>query len=393
MADTVAPSGKTPYTSASGFWGLTWAHFLNDGLANYLPGVLPVLVLVRHVPTVFAGGLMTALLLGQGLQPLSGWWADRLGGNRLILTGIVLSTLSAGLVGWARPLWLIIILLLLTGIGNTLFHPQALSVARGLARRREGIQMSTFLVGGELGRGLGPIAAGWIVSTFGLTQLWWLVTPLVVTWVPLVRTIPPSAQRRPQRPHVGIHWRDHAVPALGLVLFASLRAGAIYTVVTLAPLRWHAQGGSIVAGAGLVTTLITVGVIGNLAGGTFSDRFGRHAVLWVSTLASIALLIGYVMARGLWVWPILGLLGIALFSTSSTTLLIGQDIFSENPGLGSGIALGLANGVGALLVFPLTYVAGAVSFSVALWILIALTAASISALWVLPRTRSGILAA
>jgi len=39
-------------------------------------------------------------------------------------------------------------------------------------------------------------------------------------------------------------------------------------------------------------------------------------------------------------------------------MLIGQDIFSENPALGSGIALGLANGLGALLVIPIAAIAG-----------------------------------
>ncbi len=69
------------------------------------------------------------------------------------------------------------------------------------------------------------------------------------------------------------------------------------------------------------------------------------------------------LAHGFAFWPILGLLGIALFSTSPVTSLIGQDIFKENPGLGSGVALGLGNGVGALLLLPVGYAASRVGLT------------------------------
>ena len=45
-----------------------------------------------------------------------------------------------------------------------------------------------------------------------------------------------------------------------------------------------------------------------------------------------------------------------MFSTFSPTLLIGQDLFPENRALGSGIALGLSNALGAAGLLPLGWV-------------------------------------
>jgi FSR family fosmidomycin resistance protein-like MFS transporter len=364
------PAANLTPGSRWGFWGLTWAHFLNDGMANYLPGILPFLAEQRHVPVAWAGSFMTALLFGQGLQPLSGWWADRLGGRRFILLGVAMSTLAGALVGWAQNLWLIWGLLLLTGIGNTLFHPQAMTAARSLAGRREGTRMSAFLVGGEVGRGVGPLVATLVVVGWGLQNLWVMALPLALTFLPLWR-VTPSVRVRPRQHR--IEWRRHLGPAASLVGFASLRAGATYTVVTLAPLLWHARGGTLVSGAGLVTVLIGIGIVGNLGGGVASDRFGRQAVLTGSTLLTAIMLALFARANQLWIWPTLAVLGMALFSSGPVTLLIGQDIFDENPALGSGIALGLANGVGALMVFPLTYLAARAGYSAAIWVLVAMT--------------------
>src|SRR5579872_6883100 len=70
--------------------GMSWAHLLNDGAANYLPGILPALLVNLQQPVSMAGAFMAALILVQSLQPLSGLLADRIGGKSLILAGFSL---------------------------------------------------------------------------------------------------------------------------------------------------------------------------------------------------------------------------------------------------------------------------------------------------------------
>ena len=69
--------------------GLSWLHFLNDGAANFLPGVLPALLVSLGQPIGMAASIMPVLLLGQALQPAMGWLADRLGGRSLIIFGVL----------------------------------------------------------------------------------------------------------------------------------------------------------------------------------------------------------------------------------------------------------------------------------------------------------------
>jgi len=361
---------------------LSWAHFLNDGITNYLPGILPFILSERHVPTALAGSFMTALLLGQALQPLSGWIADRIGGRLLVLGGVGLSTASAALVGFAHPIWLVLTFLLITGIGNTAFHPQALSIARRQAGKRQGLVMSVFLVGGEIGRSLGPLAAGLIVHHWGLPWLWLLAIPLLITYPWILKVIPAQPRQSQHRPPIA--FQRHIKPAMALLGYAFVRSGTIYEIITLAPIMWHQHGGSLVTGAGLVSVLIGVGIIGNVLGGSLNDRMGKRVVLIGTSILALITLVAFATLHGFWIWPILGIMGIALFGSSSTTTLIGQDIFSENPALGSGVAIGLANGLGALMVIPLTYIAARSNDATTVWILVILTIVTIPAIWGMP---------
>lgn len=230
--------------------------------------------------------------------------------------------------------------------------------------------MSVFLVGGELGRGLGPLAAGLLVSAFGMKGLVWFAIPYLITapW-----TIPMTPRLEPRnRRTAKIQWGKHVGPTLGLVGFTTLRATATYGIITLAPIAWRARGGSIAASASLVSVMIGIGVIGNLMGGTISDRWGRRQVLWLTTILAGVFLLGFSVAEGFWQWPLLALLGMALFGSGPVTTLLAQDIFKENPALGSGIAVGFGNGIGALLMTPLIAMAGPWGTTHVVWILSAM---------------------
>lgn len=358
-------------SAGGGFWALVWVHLVNDGLANYLPGILPFLGVALHLPLAPIAGLMSILLFGQMLQPISGIWADRRGGRMFALWGPVLTASAVVGVAMVRNYWMLAALFLITGIGNTVFHPQALTMTRFLTQKRQGLTMSGFLIGGEVGRALGPLAAGWIVAQGGLKYIWVMALPLALTWPWMARTLPSLAPKPRHAPRV--HWRQHLRPGLSLTVFSGLRAAVTYGVSTFLPLLWRHQGGSLVAAASLVTTFVGVGVVGNLGAGAAMDRWGKRVVLWGSSILSLGLVLLLPVVKGLLLWPLVGMLGVAVFASLPVTMLLGQDIFSENPAMGSGVALGLANGLGALLLPIWGLMAQRVGIHSAMWALALLT--------------------
>lgn len=353
---------------------LSWAHLLNDGASNYLPGVLPAVLATLGEPTRMAGVLVTALTIGQALQPVTGRIADRVGGRSLVMLGLFLTTAGGGLLGVAGTTWVMIALLVLIGVGNSFFHPQALAAVRSMLVGKQGLLTSVFLVGGELGRGLWPTAASLVVDHAGLVNLWILAIPGLVTLPLLLRAAPVLPRQRSSGK--AIQWRSHARPMLVLIGYQGLRAVSIYSLVTFIPILWNARGGSLVSGASIISTMTVVGVVGNLWGGHLTDSVGRRPVLIASAVATALLIVPIAYVDGVWVWVVAAALGIALFLTASTTVLLGQDIFPENRSMGSGIALGFANGLGAFLVFVIGFWVGGASVVTVFWVLSALGLAS-----------------
>ncbi|CAG4914996.1 unnamed protein product [Acidocella sp. C78] len=353
---------------------LSWLHFLNDGSANYLPGVLPAVLVAMGEPVSLAGTVMAALLIGQALQVGTGLLADRFGGRRFIAAGVLGTALAAALIGRSGSLALLLPALVLIGISNAMFHPQALAGARQLSGPRVGLGMSLFLVGGEVGRGLWPLIASFVVVTFGLKALSLLAIPAVASILLLWNVLPVQPSR-----HVAaqpIAWRRHLGPMSALVAFQSLRALAIFGTTTFLPVLWHLRGHSLTAGAALITVMLVVGIIGNVGGGHLADRIGRRPILAGSSLAGAALLAAFLLTGGAAQWIALGLLGIALFATLPVGILVGQDIFPENRSLGSGIALGLSNGLAAVGLLGLGLISSVVPPLHILWLLVAILLAA-----------------
>ena len=53
-------------------------------------------------------------------------------------------------------------------------------------------------------------------------------------------------------------------------------------------------------------------------------------------------------SHGIWIWVSIAGLAIALFATLPITVVMGQDLLPRHPSLGSGLALGFSNALGAL---------------------------------------------
>ncbi|HET7412164.1 MAG TPA: MFS transporter, partial [Pararhizobium sp.] len=256
---------------------LGWAHFLNDGAANYLPGILPAILVSLDLSVSLAGTLMAALLVGQALQPLTGLLSDRIGGRGFTITGLAFTSIAGAMVAFTPNVATLAAALIVLGVANGVFHPQTLAAVRRASGPRAGTGLSIFLIGGEIGRGIWPLAASLLVTAGGIGSIWILGLPGILTLALLWRRAPGV----PPRPAgaARVRWGLHLRPLGLLVLFASLRGVLLYAISTFVPILWHDRGGSLVGGAGLITTLMMVGIIGNLMGGRLADSGHRRPII------------------------------------------------------------------------------------------------------------------
>ncbi|PSR34683.1 MAG: MFS transporter [Sulfobacillus benefaciens] len=337
------PSWKTAY--------YTFAHFLNDSYPNLYPSLLPVLMVAMHFSIALAGLLSSiAALTTQMLQPLMGLWADRVGTRYFVVGGLFVgSIISASALAFAPSYGIFVLALLIGGLGNAAFHPHASALVGELSGSRKGLGMSFFMIGGNIGRALAPIAATTTFLYLGRHGLWVLALPGMTMAIVMWFVMRPSPKPKVIR---GSIWtpafRRGLKHAGNLLVVVVLRNLASTATLTMVPILWHTLHRPLGESAALLSTLFLVGSVGNMTGGAISDKFGPKPVLIASAALSSLFLWWFLHANGPAIWLSIGLLGFALYSTGSVVMVYGQALFPENKGMASGLTLGVGNTLGAL---------------------------------------------
>jgi FSR family fosmidomycin resistance protein-like MFS transporter len=361
--------------------GLAWLHFVNDGGANFLPGVLPVVLVAIGKPASLAATLMFVLVAGQALQPVTGLLGRRLGGRKLMWIGVIGVPIGAGLVGLAPNLTWLVVVLALMGAANACFHPQALAAARAFAGRRGHFGLALMMLGGEIGRGVWPLIASAAVALGSLRSLW-VPAAIALATVPVVYWLLPPRQTQ------ATEWRIRLKGRLGatgsLLAYTGVRGLVITGATVYLPILWKARGGGLIGGAALITLMLIAGLGGTLYGANLADRIGRRPVLAVAGAGMIAgvALIAWGAVPAMWAGATV--LGLAAFATFPLTTALGQDLFPENRPFGSGLALGLGNALGAGLAALVGLSLGVLALSGLFWILVAAAVLDLALVAVLP---------
>lgn len=274
-------------------------HFLSHFYLLALPPLFPLLKAEFGVSYVELGLILTAYgLLGGVLQAPVGFLVDHFGPRLVLLAGLGLNAAAILAMGYADAFWMVLVLALLAGIGNSVFHPADFSILSGAVRpARMGRAFSIHTFSGFLGGACAPIAmlalAAWAdwrtgLIVVGLTGMALWVVMVLRRSVLVGESRPESAAQAPQS---GLRLLMSAPVLLFLAFFITygMAAGGLtaFTVSGLMDLHGLAFGQ---ASAALTGHLF--GIVGGiLIGGVIADRYGRHLLAGAGALAAAAAMV------------------------------------------------------------------------------------------------------
>ena len=354
-----------------------------------LPAIIALLVLQQGYTYLAAGLLITVYnSVSSFAQPAIGWVHDRRGIGLPLGVSILISGLFIPLIGVAGDYLLILLCCAVAALGHAAFHPVALATTGRLSEdANRGRLLSYFVVGGNLGFALGPVAAGAALDAFGLPGTLLLALPAVGIAL-LLRIFPPAVAVRardaaprpgPESGHMK-EWRGMAV----LLSASSLRAVVIFGSVAFLPAYLVGRGYDLLTANTLATAMLAAGVAGQMTGGALSDRRGRKETIVAGMAIAIVTLAAFLFTGG-WVSLLFLLLfGFALWSSFSVTLAIAHELMPGELGLSSGLLLGFSMGLGGLGVAVIGSLADSIGLAGALTILLFPLAAATVLMAVLP---------
>ncbi|HSG13860.1 MAG TPA: MFS transporter [Gaiellaceae bacterium] len=347
---------------------LSAGHGGVDFASGAIPALIPFLVAEFHLDYVAAGALMLAVTASSSLvQPLFGLWSDRRGALWLLPSGLALAAVGTALVALSPVYATALVFTFAAGIGIAAYHPEGAKFAAYASTARRASGMSLFNVGGNMGYALGPILVTPLVLWLGLRGGALAAVPALVVSVALARALPRLAGLRPsggsQAAPSG-ETRAGAMTVLAGVI--ALRSVAWFALLTFVPLWVVSQGGSEGEGNRELSAMLVAGVVGTLALGPIADRVGLRRTLLVTQAALPPLILVFLEVGGIAGTLALMGVGFCVVGTFGITIVLSQMYLPNRTGMASGLAVGLAMGIGGVAAVALGGLADSVDLEAAL---------------------------
>jgi FSR family fosmidomycin resistance protein-like MFS transporter len=338
---------------------LALGHLADDVNQSFLPALLPLLVLERHLTYQAAATLVLAQAISSSVvQPAIGFIADKHPMPWIAGLGLLLAGLGIAGIGFMPSYSLIFVCALISGLGVAMFHPEAARFANLAAGSRKASGMRWFAVGGNLGFAIGPIFASVALATYGITGTFLAAIPVAIMSTLLLsqtahlRTFLPKVSKARNLTLMPDDWSGF----LRLTAFIMVRSTLYIGLVSFIPLYFVGVVHTSPWIANMVlTTFLLTGIIGTITGGSLADTYGRRIVINVSMLASLvcvllfaettnaasvtSIIAGFVVAIAL---------GIAVGGSQAATIVLGQEYLPNRLGVASGVTLGLGVSIGGM---------------------------------------------
>jgi MFS transporter, FSR family, fosmidomycin resistance protein len=281
-------------------------HFLSHFYQLCLPPVFIAWQQAFDVSFAELGLAMAVMSAAAALmQTPMGFLVDRYGARPFLVGGTLLMTLSIAGMGFATAYWQIVVLALISGVGNSVIHPADYAILSGsVGRARLGRSFAFHTFVGNIGFAVAPPATAALMLLFGwrgaLIFVGLLGLPVVATILWQSRILDDQArrlQRRAETPlsGTGLLFSRSALMFFAFFMVSSMAGAGIQSwLITIL----HQVHGLDVAAASSALTGYLVGMTGGvLVGGWVADRTDRHlpfAVILTIGSAALLLLIGVV---------------------------------------------------------------------------------------------------
>jgi FSR family fosmidomycin resistance protein-like MFS transporter len=322
---------------------ISFAHFVHDVYSSFLAPILPLLIEKFSLSLSFVSFLSIIQRLPSLLNPLVGYVADKLPIRYVLIAAPALTATMMSLIGVVQSITMVVVLLVTSGIGVSLFHVPAPIMVKRVAGNKIGKGMSYFMLGGEIARSLGPLYILGGISLWGLEGTYRLL-PLGLLASLLLhfkfKNIPISDDLKQKKKETG------AIEAIkeqsllfislgGIIFFTSLVKGSLTTFL---PTYMTENGASLWVGGISLSIVQFAGAAGTLFSGTISDKIGRKVTLLImASITPLLLFLFVFVSDTFFAIPLLILIGMIMFATTPVLLAEVNIIKSEHSALINGI--------------------------------------------------------
>ena len=293
--------------------------------------------------------------IGNGLQPVLGYFADRIRGKTPVFLGMLLGAVCMSAIGVTTNYALLFVLVLLGRLGISFFHPAGsnISGAAGKDRRERGF--SLFITIGTVGFSLSQPYFSSFTGFLGNRASPLLAVPAVVlalTYLAFSRMVVTGTERRLNLERAFRLVRNRIRPILLLFFIMVLKHGFIMTVGFFTAKAFADWGYSRLSYSFAGTFYNLAGAAGIFVSGAVAHRFKARSIMLFSLVGFLPFFAFFVFAGGAGLlWPAFGALAVTGFILQLAhvpNIIMGHRVLPEMTATISGILMGFAWSIGNL---------------------------------------------
>lgn len=341
---------------------LAASHMFNDTLQSVIPAIYPLLKDSLLLNFTQIGLITLVFQLSSSLfQPLVGWVTDKRPQPYSLPVGMTFTMCGILFLAFASQFSHVLFAVFLTGLGSSIFHPEASRLAYMASGGKHGFAQSIFQVGGNFGSSIGPLLALWVITPYGQRNVGWMafialtsigVMLMISKWYKAnlhrIKSQPKKGDKSENV--ISVHSPKKVAWVISILLIlifskyvymASLNSYYMfYLIDKFGVSKENAQ-------LYLFAFLFAV-ALGTIIGGPIGDRIGRKYVIWFSIFgtAPFALIMPHM---GLvWTCILSIIIGLILSSAFSAILVYAQELVPGKVGLIGGLFFGLAFGIAGI---------------------------------------------
>jgi MFS transporter, FSR family, fosmidomycin resistance protein len=368
----IAPAPTRPTAAprdAQHYWTVVGSHVVVDIYPIFWATLVLALRRDLDLDGFQVGTIYAASAVVSGLpQGLAAWASDKFDTRLAGPIGLLFSAVCMSSIGWAQNFWQLLILTCIAQTGNGIYHPIAAAlsgeVGGRILRGGRALAVSIFFAAGMIGSIIGPLAAAWVNTHYGLNHLGWLMIPGIITAAILFRITRGVRHRahNHREIHNSISREEHALR--WRTVWTLFTANCLRFIVNTAlfvlfpiwatsqlPGKENIDNATSLNSHLIIAMTIGMGAFALTAARLVRQGHERRAIFFLSILGAIfTALTGFAGTHlGLWaMYVCAGLSGLGFAAILPITIALAQRLLPGRTGLASSLMLGVAWSTAAL---------------------------------------------
>ena len=348
---------------------LSLGHLVVDMQGGALPIVLPQLKEMFSLNySQLASIVLLQNIMSSVVQPAFGYITDKHSLPKLLPFCASLAGAGFALVGWVSTYTLLLCVVMIMGLANATYHPQASKTVNFLSDESHRTRnMGIFSLGGNAGMAVGSIVMTFLLSlNGGIHNTMFFVLPGLLVFGLMQKCMPAyekaNLAHAAQQAQKSAQGKAEQLSYFGLFLilfYIFMRSSIHVGISTYMPLFYMKfRNFEPVFASSLVSGFLLGGVAGTYVGSVLSDKLGARKILLGSITCSIPAIYAVTIATTPWLaMAAVVVAGFCIIGSFATTIILAQCMMPNNVGMASGLTIGFSVGLGGFGVTILGYLA------------------------------------